>query len=58
MPAAGIALCLLLMFSLPSENWLRLAVWLLVVFAIYFGYGYRHSALHPANARKDQDAAQ
>ena len=57
-PAAGIALCLLLMFSLPSENWLRLAVWLLVGFAIYFGYGYRHSALHPANARKDQDAAQ
>src|SRR5262245_49083202 len=27
-PILGIAFCLLLMFSLPSENWLRLAVWL------------------------------
>jgi len=57
-PLAGIALCLLLMFSLPSENWLRLAVWLLVGFAIYFFYGYRHSAMHPANAGKGKDAAE
>jgi APA family basic amino acid/polyamine antiporter len=57
-PIAGIALCLLLMFSLPSENWLRLAVWLLIGFAIYFFYGYRHSAMHPANADKGKDAAE
>jgi len=57
-PLAGIALCLLLMFSLPSENWLRLAVWLLIGFAIYFFYGYRHSAMHPANAGKGKDAAE
>jgi APA family basic amino acid/polyamine antiporter len=44
-PILGIATCLLLMFSLPSENWLRLAVWLLIGFAIYFGYGRRHSVL-------------
>jgi APA family basic amino acid/polyamine antiporter len=44
-PVAGIATCLLLMFSLPAENWLRLGVWLLVGFCIYFGYGRRHSVM-------------
>ena len=46
----GILLCLMLMFSLPSENWLRLFVWLVLGFAIYFGYGRYHSKL--ALARK------
>jgi APA family basic amino acid/polyamine antiporter len=46
-PVLGIAFCLLLMFALPWENWLRLGVWLLVGFAIYFGYGRRHSLLNP-----------
>jgi APA family basic amino acid/polyamine antiporter len=41
----GIALCLLLMFSLPSYNWLRLFVWLVIGFAIYFIYGRSHSRL-------------
>jgi APA family basic amino acid/polyamine antiporter len=44
-PLLGIAFCLLLMFSLPVENWLRLIVWLLIGFAIYFSYGRRHSVL-------------
>src|SRR5262249_59370758 len=44
-PILGIAVCLLLMFSLPSENWLRLLVWLLIGFAIYFGYGRKHSVM-------------
>src|SRR5512135_3834162 len=29
-PILGILICLLLMFSLPAENWLRLVVWLAV----------------------------
>jgi hypothetical protein len=33
------------MFSLPAENWLRLLVWLLIGFAIYFGYGRKHSVM-------------
>ena len=45
MPILGILTCLLLMFSLPAENWLRLGVWLLIGFAIYFGYGRRHSVM-------------
>ena len=44
-PLLGIAACLLLMFSLPPENWLRLAVWLGIGLAIYFAYGRRHSRL-------------
>ncbi|HEX5608043.1 MAG TPA: amino acid permease [Candidatus Binatia bacterium] len=44
-PLLGIAFCLLLMFSLPVENWLRLIVWLLIGFAIYFSYGRWHSVL-------------
>ena len=44
-PILGIATCLLLMFSLPAENWLRLMVWLGIGLAIYFGYGRRHSLL-------------
>jgi basic amino acid/polyamine antiporter, APA family len=48
-PIAGIAICLVLMFSLPAENWLRLIVWLLIGFTIYFTYGKNHSALRKAN---------
>ena len=42
---AGIAICLLLMFSLPKENWYRLVGWLGIGMAIYFGYGRSHSVM-------------
>ena len=45
-PIMGIAICLLLMFSLPAENWVRLVVWLVIGFLIYFGYGKKHSVLN------------
>jgi APA family basic amino acid/polyamine antiporter len=48
-PLLGIAFCLLLMFSLPAENWLRLIVWLLFGLAVYFGYGRHHSVLARMN---------
>ncbi|MCA1594442.1 MAG: amino acid permease [Acidobacteria bacterium] len=44
-PILGILTCLLLMFSLPAENWYRLIIWLLVGFVIYFLYGRRHSVM-------------
>jgi basic amino acid/polyamine antiporter, APA family len=44
-PLMGILLSLLLMASLPLDTWLRLLVWLLIGFAIYFGYGRKHSRL-------------
>lgn len=44
-PILGVLTCLLLMFSLPWENWMRLAVWLSAGFVIYFSYSRRHSKL-------------
>lgn len=41
-PIAGIVCCLILMFSLPAENWWRLIAWLVIGFVIYFCYGRRH----------------
>jgi basic amino acid/polyamine antiporter, APA family len=44
-PILGIVTCLILMLSLPWENWLRLVIWLAVGFCIYFSYGVRHSVM-------------
>jgi APA family basic amino acid/polyamine antiporter len=44
-PILGIASCLLLMFSLPAANWLRLIIWLFIGLGIYYFYGRHHSIL-------------
>src|SRR5437667_5061656 len=44
-PLLGILSCLGLMLTLPLDTWIRLAVWLVIGFAIYFGYSRKHSAL-------------
>src|SRR5437763_2772574 len=44
-PILGILTCLLLMLSLPFENWYRLIIWLLIGLVIYFAYGRRHSVM-------------
>src|SRR5712671_3653876 len=44
-PILGIASCLMLMFSLPVENWYRLLIWMAMGLVIYFSYSYRHSKL-------------
>jgi APA family basic amino acid/polyamine antiporter len=44
-PLLGIGFCLLLMFSLPVENWYRLGAWLLIGLVIYAFYGRTHSVL-------------
>jgi APA family basic amino acid/polyamine antiporter len=50
-PILGILTSVLLMFSLPVENWLRLGIWLGIGLIIYFLYGRRHSIM----AKLDQD---
>ncbi|MEO8944853.1 MAG: amino acid permease [Gemmatimonadaceae bacterium] len=44
-PAIGGLMCLAQMIGLPLETWLRLLVWLVAGFAIYFLFGRRHAAL-------------
>ncbi len=44
-PIMGMLCCFGLMLTLPGDTWLRLLVWLLIGFVIYFGYGRRHSVL-------------
>ncbi len=47
----GILVCFAQMAGLPADTWLRLLIWLLVGFAIYFTYGIRNSILNRARAR-------
>jgi basic amino acid/polyamine antiporter, APA family len=44
-PILGVLSCLGLMATLPADTWLRLLVWLLIGFVIYFTYGRKHSVL-------------
>jgi APA family basic amino acid/polyamine antiporter len=43
-PALGIAVCLLMMVSLPAGTWLRLAAWFALGLAVYAGYSHRRAA--------------
>jgi len=52
-PILGIIFCLLLMFSLPTENWIRLFVWLALGLVIYFAYGRRHSVMRTMHAAEE-----
>jgi APA family basic amino acid/polyamine antiporter len=59
-PILGVVLCLLLMFSLPPANWLRLFGWLFVGLIIYFAYGRKHSIMEKmkgTEAGKDTSVA-
>jgi APA family basic amino acid/polyamine antiporter len=49
---AGVLMCLALTLALPHDTWIRLMVWTGIGFAIYFGYGFRHSSL-----RRDRAAS-
>jgi basic amino acid/polyamine antiporter, APA family len=53
-PILGILMCLLLMFSLPAANWLRLLGWLAIGLVIYFSYSRHHSFMKKYLAEKGQ----
>jgi APA family basic amino acid/polyamine antiporter len=39
------AACLFIMVGLPRQAWERFGIWLVIGLALYFAYGYAHSAL-------------
>jgi APA family basic amino acid/polyamine antiporter len=41
----GVLSCLMLLYWENWYNWTLMGLWTLLGFAIYFGYGYRHSLL-------------
>jgi APA family basic amino acid/polyamine antiporter len=55
-PILGILSCLILMFSLPPENWYRLAGWLVLGLIIYFAYSRKHSTLAAQTAKGETRA--
>jgi APA family basic amino acid/polyamine antiporter len=57
LPILGILSCLLLMFSLPVENWWRLIGWLAVGLVFYFSYGRFHSVMARVRAKERAAAA-
>ncbi|MEP6715580.1 MAG: amino acid permease [Terriglobia bacterium] len=44
-PILGILVCLAMMASLDIDTWIRLVVWLVIGFVIYFSYSRYHSRL-------------
>lgn len=44
-PILGAGICLLQMYSLPLDTWLRLIIWMALGFVIYFTYSVRNSKL-------------
>jgi len=44
-PILGAAICLIQMYSLPLDTWLRLIIWMAIGFGIYFTYGVKNSVL-------------
>ncbi len=53
-PIASVLLCLLLMFSLPAENWYRLVIWLAIGIIIYFTYGRKNSVLSKMQMKSEK----
>lgn len=45
-PILGAGICFVQMLYLPWDTWLRLIVWMIIGFIIYFAYGIKHSKLN------------
>ena len=43
-PILGIIVCMAMMVSLDRATWIRLIVWLIIGYAVYFGYSRRRSS--------------
>ena len=45
-PLLGAGICIMQMVSLPWSTWVRLIIWTIIGFIIYFAYGIKHSKLN------------
>ena len=48
-PILGALICFIQMVALPFDTWLRLIIWMIIGFAIYFFYGRFHSKVRQNN---------
>jgi APA family basic amino acid/polyamine antiporter len=48
-PILGAGICFIQMASLPLDTWLRLIIWMVIGFCIYFFYGIKHSKVGQNN---------
>jgi APA family basic amino acid/polyamine antiporter len=48
-PILGIVVCAAMIFGLGWPNWVRLGIWMVIGFVIYFMYGRHHSKLNNPN---------
>ncbi len=53
-PILGASICLLQMYSLPFDTWLRLIVWMAIGMVIYFTYSIHHSELRKRNGESKE----
>lgn len=51
-PILGASFCFLQMISLPFDTWLRLIIWMVIGFCIYFFYGIHHSKIRQSTYGK------
>jgi APA family basic amino acid/polyamine antiporter len=50
-PMLGVVACVFLMIHLPPASWWRFIGWLVLGMAVYFSFGYNHSAIGRAAGR-------
>jgi basic amino acid/polyamine antiporter, APA family len=56
-PIMGIAVSLLMMFSLAWQTWARLIIWLVIGLVIYFAYGRHHSRVQSLEKATEPEGA-
>jgi APA family basic amino acid/polyamine antiporter len=54
-PILGAVVCVLMMLGLGKDNWLRLIIWMIIGFVIYFTYSKKHSLIRKGIVNIPQD---